>query len=192
MIDQALLTAETFVERRPELPDGGQWVELAAGRISILGPPEDPHGVIVLNLSKEIGNYLQDGGAGYACFDLGLIVARNPDTVRWGAMCYFIEGERFAETDKLITETKPALVVEIASSPVRRQDMRERVLEYLRWGVKRVWVIDPDEKQVHVFGNDLVTIHLGAHDTLIGHPVLTGFNIHVQVLFEEPKWWNAK
>ncbi|MFN0199060.1 MAG: Uma2 family endonuclease [Planctomycetaceae bacterium] len=192
MIDQALLTAEAFVERRPELPDGGQWVELASGRISILGPPEDPHGVIVLNLSKEIGNYLQGGGAGYACFDLGLIVARNPDTVRWGAMCFFNEGERFAESDKLITETKPALVVEIASSPARRADMRERVLEYLRWGVKRVWVIDPDEKQAHIFGSDLVTIHLGAHDTLVGHPVLTGFNIRIQALFEEPKWWNAK
>lgn len=191
VIDQALLTAEKFAERRSDLPDGGQWVELVAGRVSILGQPDDAHGVIVLNLSKEIGKFLQAGGAGYACFDLGLVVAREPDTVRWSAMAFFIEGERFAESDKLITDTRPALVVEIASSNARRRDMRERVLEYLRWGVNRVWVIDPVDRQMHIFGNDLATIHLGEHETLIGHPVMTGFNVKIQDLFAEPKWWTG-
>ncbi|MDA0832703.1 MAG: Uma2 family endonuclease [Planctomycetota bacterium] len=191
VIDQAQLTAEKFAERRPELPDGGQWVELVAGRISILGQPDDAHGVIVLNLSKEIGEFLQAGGEGYACFDLGLVVAREPDTVRWSAMAFFTEGERFAESDKLITDTRPALVVEVASSNARRRDMRERVLEYLRWGVNRVWVIDPDDRQVHIFGNDLVTIHLGEHETIVGHPVLSGLNVKVKALFAEPKWWTG-
>lgn len=191
MIDQALLTAETFAERRPDLPDGGQWVELVAGRISVLGQPDDVHGVIVLNLSKEIGEFLQQGGDGYACFDLGLVVARDPDTVRWSAMSFFTEGKRFAEADKLVTDTRPALVVEIASSNARRRDMRERVLEYLRWGVKRVWVIDPEDRNVHIFGNDLATIHLGRHETIVGHPVMTGFHVKIEDLFAEPKWWKG-
>ena len=73
------------------------------------------------------------------------------DTVRCPPASYFLEGPRFAEIDNLIAEQKPAVVVEIASTNDRRRQMEACVLEYLETKIPLVWVIDPHDKQVHVF-----------------------------------------
>ena len=84
-----LLTAEQFVAGRHELPDGGRWTELRAGRPVLLSPPTVEHGNAVLNLGKALAEYSQRGQGGYACFELGLVVARDPDTVQLPAACFF-------------------------------------------------------------------------------------------------------
>jgi hypothetical protein len=75
-----IMTAENFADERSELPDAGQWAELIRGVPVTLAPPDIEHGTIVLNLSKAFSTYVHSGGPGYACFDLGLIVERRPDT----------------------------------------------------------------------------------------------------------------
>src|SRR5579871_5633979 len=110
-----LLTAEQFGDQFFELPEGGRWTELIEGRLVELSPPDDAHGNVVRNLSKSLALYAQTSQRGYACFELGLIVRRDPDTVRFPAACYFVTGERFAESDKFLTDVCPALVIEIAS-----------------------------------------------------------------------------
>src|SRR5215475_8829898 len=98
------INAEQFDEQRFELPEGGRWTELVEGEIVALSPPDDAHGNIVRNLSKSLAIHAQQSQSGYACFELGLIVGRNPDTVRFPAACYFTQGERFSESDKFVTE----------------------------------------------------------------------------------------
>lgn len=188
----SLLTAEQFAEQKDHLPDGGRWAELVAGRVVTLEPPDDAHGTTVLNLSKAIASHMgrpQSADEGYACFDVGLIVARDPDTVRAPAMSWFNRGERFSEADKTITDTTPALVVEVASTNDRRRDVRRRVEEYHAWGVQMVWVIDPPETQVHVCPRGSRARQVSEHETLIGTPILAGFRIPVSDLFAVPSWW---
>jgi Uma2 family endonuclease len=72
-----LLTVEQFVAGRHELPDGGRWTELIAGRPILLSPPTVEHGNAVLNLGKALAEYSGKEQAGYACFELGFVVARR-------------------------------------------------------------------------------------------------------------------
>lgn len=189
MVDSALLTAEQFAETRFDLPDSGRWTELVRGRIATLAPPEPEHGTVVLNLSKELASYLQRDRVGYACFELGLILARSPDTVRYPPMSLFLGSTDFSETDKEITDKRPALVVEIASSPVRRRTIGDRVQEFLGWGIRQAWVIDPLEKTVDVLAIRKARQHLTSTESLEGGDLLPGFGMNVGDLFAEPSWW---
>ena len=191
MSAQTLLTAEEFAETKFDLPDGGRWAELVAGRVVHLDPPDTAHGTTVLNLSKVLAGHLQQNQSGYACFELGMIVGRKPDTVRCPAVSYFSEGERFAETEKTVTETRPSFVVEIASSNNRRRQMRERVQEYLHWGVQLVWVADPIEKIAHVFQPSGPCRSFTEQQSLSARPVLEEFRVQVSELFAVPEWWSG-
>src|SRR5689334_6584422 len=98
-----LLTAEEFAHSKYDLPDGGRWTELVEGQVKAYSAVDDIHGNVVRNLSAALANHAQQTQQGYAGFELGLIVSRGPDTVRCPAISYFVDGERFAELDKIVT-----------------------------------------------------------------------------------------
>jgi Uma2 family endonuclease len=188
MTTSELLTAEQFASTRDELPDGGRWTELVAGKLVTLSPPTIEHGTAVLNLSKALAEYSQKEQGGYACFELGLMTARNPDTVRVPAICFFTSGPTFAEADKVVTETRPALVVDVASTSDRRRGMEQRVTNWLEWGVRAVWVLDLQAKQVHAVEKGRAGQRFAEHQSLSGGSVLSGFKFSVGDLFKEPGW----
>ncbi len=189
MSSDVILTAEEFADTRHELPDGGRWTELIAGRPVLMSPPSVEHGNAVLNLGKALAKFSQTGQGGYACFELGLVVARNPDTVLFPAACFFTTGAMFAESDKVVTEARPTLVVEVASSNDRRRGMNERIGGWLNWGAMLVWLLDPHAKKVHVFEKGRAGQPLAEHELLTGRTVLSGFQTSVGGLFKEPGWW---
>jgi Uma2 family endonuclease len=185
------LTAEQFDDQRPDLPEGGRWVELNAGRVVQFDPPDPAHGNVVLNLSKTLADYLgkqAPAESGYVCFELGLLVARRPDTVHFPAASYFV-GSRFVEADKTYTDVVPRLVVEIASTNSRRRGLADRVNDYLKWGVPFVWFIDTVERQVHVVQQGQATETYDDQQSLDGSPVFRGLQIPVAELFQTPSWW---
>ena len=182
------MTAEEFVAGREELPDCGRWIELAAGYLVTLSPPSVEHGTTILNLSKALARHTQAHRAGYACFELGLLVKRRPDTLLFPAVSYFSSGPMFAETDKIVTEARPSLVVEVASTNDRRRGMEQRAAGWLDWGVSAVWVLDPQQKQAHVVEQGRGGQRLAEHQELLGNSVLPGFQIRIADLFKEPAW----
>jgi Uma2 family endonuclease len=183
-----LMTAEEFVARREDLPDGGRWVELAAGKLITLSPPTVEHGTAVLNLSKGLARQTQTEQEGYACFELGLLLIRRPDTLLFPAISYFSGGPMFAESDKGVTESRPSLIVEVASTNDRRRGMEQRVAGWLNWGVPAVWVLDPQHKQVHVVEQGRGGQRLAEHQELLGRNVLPGFQMRIAEIFQEPSW----
>ena len=184
-----LQTAETFIDSSFDLPDMGQWAELDRGRVTLLEAPDEIHGRIVLNLTKSLGEFLSASTSdAYPCFDLGLVISRDPDTVWFPAISVFT-GSRFSETAKPISESIPRLVVEIASTPDRRKRLSNRVLAYHERGVEVVWAIDPDERQVNVLTRGRHNRVFGERHELLGEDALAGFSIHVPSLFAQPKWW---
>jgi len=189
MSNDSLLTAEEFAATRHELPDGGRWTELVAGRPVLISPPSVEHGNAVLNLGKALAEYSQKGQGGYACFELGFTIARNPDTVLFPAACFFTIGAMFAESDKTVTESRPAVIVEVASSNDRRRGLDDRIGGWLNWGVSVVWLLDPHAKRVHVFEKGCPGQPLAEHESLTGQSVLSGFQTNVGNLFKEPGWY---
>lgn len=185
-------SAEEFVDTRFELPENGRWTQLVRGQVETLVPPDDDHGNVVRNLANAFSEYAHRTDRGYACFDLGLVVRRQPDTVRFPPACYFMGGTRFAETDNFLANSKPVLVVEIASTNDRRRQMEQVLTEYLDWGVPLAWVIDPDQKMVHTFQPGKVGRKFTDRQQLSGGTLLEGFEISIADLFVLPTWWNEK
>jgi len=192
MTTNELLTATQYAEQKLDLPENGRWTELVAGQIVTYSPPDDEHGNIVRNLLLAFSKFAHQTQRGYACFDIGLIVRRLPDTVRCPPACFFLEGERFSELDNLIATTRPTVVVEIASTNDRRTRMDRRVEEYLEAGIPLVWVIDPHEKQVHVFEPGRISKRYGENRTLYGGSAFEGFETPIASLFALPEWWDQK
>jgi Uma2 family endonuclease len=184
---QVAMTVDQFLAQREEMPEGGQWAELHAGVPVFLEPPDVDHGTVVLNLSKALATYFHQVEAGYACFDHGLHVAQQPDTVLFPAVSLYLTGPRFAELDNPVTTTVPALVVEILSTPDRKQGIELRLAQLLHWGVPSIWMIDPSAQMVHVWDRQGEQL-LSANNVLENVAVLPGFRVPVAELFAVPEW----
>lgn len=77
----------------------------------------------------------------------------------------------------------PDLVVEVVSPSDRIADVVEKAMMWLDAGVRLVWVVDPDERSVTVYGPDRVPRGLGVGDELDGGAVLPDFRVAVAELF---------
>ena len=196
------ITAEHFADTKFDHPEGGRWSELICGEVIVLEPPPAEHGVAVLNISKALARYLDLNPEGYACFELGLIVARSPDSVYCPAISYFVGGNRFAEMDNIVSESCPTLVVDVASTRDRSRFMRQRVEHYFRLGTSVVWVADPQQKRVSVYQPGQPPLVLGAGDvirsgdewwsTREAGPFLEEFELAVEQIFLDPVWYGGK
>lgn len=193
------LTAEEFAECRYDLAEGGQWAELIAGQPVELHPPEDAHGTAIMNLSKALADWVEQFRAGYACFEHGLIIKRNPDTVYCPPISYFDSGDRWAEMDRPVTESRPALVVEVPSTPDRARLLTDRITQYREWGVAVLWVVEPQTKRITVYSRNPEPTRLTQEDTLASDAgweheddasvVLPEFSLPVEQIFRAPDWW---
>jgi Uma2 family endonuclease len=178
-------TAEQF---QAALEEGDRWLEVVAGRLIRHSPPDETHGNVVRNLSKALGRFLRKAPTLYPCFELGLILARNPDTVRCPAISCFLPADGLVQMDRLLTDTRPELVVEVASSNDRRDAMSERLRGYHDWGVPAIWVFDPSSLHVHVFHRGSDPRMLKETEMLHGQFELAGFHVDVGAMFADPAW----
>ena len=186
-----VMTVDEFLAQRFDLPESGQWSELQEGRLVHLQPPDLDHGNTVLNLSKILARHAATA-EGYPCFDLGLLLERQPATLWFPSISYFEGGPKFAETDKLVSETVPAAVIELASTADRRRPMPDRARQYVRWGVREVWIVDPAEKSVQLHSGEPSgpARCWSRGDTVLFGGCFAGLDLRVGDLFAEPDWWS--
>lgn len=189
MIDASHFTVEQL---QGLLEEGERWLELSEGRLIRHDPPDVAHGNIVRNISRALAAHLRQRPDLVACFDLGLITSRNPDSVRFPAISGFPLPGGFAESDRLITDSVPRLVVEIASTNDRRRNLADRVKEFLQWGVTSVWVFDPIDRQAHLFVRGEMARKFREEELLRDTHVVPGFELRVAEAFADPEWWSAK
>src|SRR5688572_26658446 len=107
-----LMTAEEFYEWgcRPENQD--RFCELESGRIVDLPRPGKLHGMVCANLTGILGNFTAQRKTGYICSNgTGVIVKRNPDTVRGPDVLFFEDAENLEQVDEQYGETPPLLAV---------------------------------------------------------------------------------
>lgn len=187
------LTAEEFAEQRFDLPEAGRWTELVAGELVQLTPPDTMHGTAVLNLSKRLAEHRQRSpeAGGAACFDLGLITNRRPDTVLVPAVSVIPDVGPFALADAFLTDKVPSLVVEIPSTQDRRNALEWKVEAYLEFGVASVWIVEHGGERVRMMSQDAEEKLLFPGEKLQHEELLPGFQMPVRELFEEPEWWTG-
>jgi Uma2 family endonuclease len=77
----------------------------------------------------------------------------------------------------------PDLLAEVISPNDLAYEVDEKVMEYLRDGVRLIWVINPETKTVRVHRADGSYAWLNEGDVLDGENVLPGFRCRVSELF---------
>jgi Uma2 family endonuclease len=77
----------------------------------------------------------------------------------------------------------PDLVVEVVSPGDTQREVREKVEDWLRAGVRLVWVIFPATRTATAYRSLEDVIQLSEDDSLDGEEVVPGFNCRVGDLF---------
>jgi Uma2 family endonuclease len=187
-VETKLLTAEEFFEwgNRPE-NEGRLW-ELDQGRIVEMPPPGEFHGVNCSFIVYLLWQYVIKHGQGYVCSnDTGLIVARDPDTVRGPDIMLFGERRTLEQMSRGFCEGVPQLVVEVLSPGDQMTKVNRRLSQILKRGVPLVWLVDPEVRSVTVYRSDRPGfIVYDDTEELTGEEVLPDLRIRVEELFNLP------
>jgi len=78
----------------------------------------------------------------------------------------------------------PDLAIEIISPSNQADEIQNKVLDYLRYGTRLVWVVYPESQTVNVYTPSSSQI-LTTEDTLNGGEVLPGFSLAVKEIFPQ-------
>lgn len=174
--EQHVLAALAADGRACELVDG-VLVEKAVGYTE---------SVLAMLLVELLNTFVRSRNLGLVSGEHGLMRlfagrVRIPDVafVSWDRL----PGRRRPEQP--IPDLVPDLAVEVLSAGNTAAEMERKVQEYLRVGVRLVWVVDPVARTVLEHQPSVDAKLLRAGDSLTGDPVLPGFRLDLSTLFAE-------
>jgi Uma2 family endonuclease len=157
------------------------WTELVRGEVAERLPRTRPMAFLVASFSRLLGNHLHAAKRGILVPRCGVILARNPDTVRVPDVAVYDDDATFAELGAGYAETPPLLAV-LITHPEELVDLT-RIEDFLRAGTKIVWAVDAVWRSVSVHRLGTTADH---STTLLGEEVLPGFKCDVGEFFRLP------
>jgi Uma2 family endonuclease len=181
------MTAEEFLDwvQRPE--NANHWFELVRGEVIELPAPTKIHGRICANIGYLLEGYVRQRGFGYVTSnDAGVLLERDPDTVRGPDVALYEDAQSFEELHPKYGEVPPRLAVEVMSPNDRIGRVLTKISDYLRNGVSLVWLVDFEERRVAVYWPDRPFEVLKADQELSAEDVLPGFRCRVSEFFFVP------
>ena len=178
LIGEKLLTAEEFLELcQRRLVKG----ELVNGVVSETLPAGGEHSEIKMALAAVLAGHVRPRRVGRMSIGAGVLLERNPDTVREPDVAYFS-----AETLPLdvkvrgFYEVVPDFVVEVVSPNDRPREIADKVAMWLSHGVRLVWAVYPTARTVAAHTDDGPTLVYTEDDELDGGAVLPDFRCLVR------------
>jgi Uma2 family endonuclease len=176
-----LLTAEEF-GRMPERDDGAH-DELVRGEVVIIGPlPGAMYGLICSNVGGLLHEHVERAGVGRVTARAGVILQRNPDTVRAPSVAYY-SFTRLPHLPQDYFEIAPDIAVEVLSPDAKRSAVRAKIAEYIAAGVRLVWLVDPETRTVLEYRGSLHGTEYDEAETITGADVLPEFTCRVADFF---------
>ena len=170
------------VTGRPEEPlyevDNGERVEL---------PPMSAYASwINTRLGCQLFPFVETHALGTVVLEMLFILDPERDLRRRPDIA-FVSSERWPLGQE-IPETGdwaviPDLAVEVVSPNDLFKDVFAKMREYFQMGVRQVWIILPEEKEVYVYNSQKDVRILGSSDQLDGGTLLPGFRLPVGTLF---------
>lgn len=186
-VQTGLMTAEEFWDWANQPQNEDKRYELERGEPVEMPSPGELHGVICFLVAHLLGQYVFARGTGYVCSnDTGLVVQRDPDTVRGPDLMLFGEPRRLEDLSVKFARGVPLLVVEVLSPSDQISQVNRRISQYLEHGVRLVWLVDPVVRTVTVYRADMSHRVLDETDELLGNDTLPEFRCRVAELFTLP------
>jgi len=177
------MTAAQFEERCTVLGP----CELIRGEVVELSPAGFGHSNVCFRVSQILGDWARAKKRGRVLSgEAGLIVESDPDTVRGADVAYYsYERMPKGKEPRGFCAVPPELVVEIVGKGQGWGDMVEKAGEYLRMGVDRVWVIDPESRRLYIIRADAEPVTLESSETIKDDGALPGFSTPVSAFFDD-------
>lgn len=159
--------------------------ELVRGEVREMAPAGFAHGRTAMRLGARIGTHVEAASAGVVvAAETGFRIARDPDTVRPPDAAFIAAEQVPSDVEQRgFPDVVPDLVVEVVSPSDRAGEVLEKALEWVRAGVRLVWVVYPAQRLVVVHAADGSVTQVRAGDALDGADVLPGLKIAIDDLF---------
>jgi Uma2 family endonuclease len=181
-----LLTADDlFGVLEPDLPH-----ELRRGVLRVVTPASSAHGAVITRLLVALGQQVYSHGLGALFTEAtGFLLERDPDTLLCPDIA-FVAKERLPAggLEPRFLEVAPDLAVEVLSPSDRPAAVRAKIADYLKLGVRAVWVVDLARRTVRIHsraGRRTSEALLAEDDTLDGGEVVPGFRCRIADLFAD-------
>lgn len=163
-------------------------VELGRGEVVVTEVPLPGHLVIVDRLRRQLILFDARSPGRIVCVASGgeckLSVAQF-DSERHPDLAVYLTQPPYQDSNTVWSEWIPELVIEVVSSGSQTRDYDEKRAEYLAFGVKEYWVVDPERLEVLVLrrSRGMWTEQvLKAADKYLSH-LLPGFELDVAAVF---------
>jgi Uma2 family endonuclease len=182
-----LMTADEFFDfcHRPENRD--KHFELERGTVVEMSLPGERHGVVCGNTAGILWTYTRQRQRGHVCTnDTGLLVERDPDTVRGADVTLYDELRKYSELNPKYSDRAPKLLAEVLSPNDKPGQVIRRIYRFLATGVALVWVLDPEDRTLTVFRTGKEPVELKADQEVTGEEVLPDLRIKVADFFAMP------
>lgn len=158
-----------------------------------MSPAGWKYGGIALWLGRKVGDFVDENELGMTtAAETGFILYKNPDpagkdTVRAPDVGFIAASRAPADLDELpdgYVPFAPDLAIEVVSPNDEKDEIEEKVAQYLKYGTRLVWVMYSAQKEVKVHASHQKPRTLKVGDTLDGGDVLPGFRLAVRDIFQ--------
>ncbi len=167
------------------LPDDHNIYEIIEGNLYMTPAPTPKHQNVSLNLAFLIKRYLKEHLIG-KIYESPIDVLLGQQTVVQPDVLFILTENLSIITDKNI-QGAPDLVIEIYSPGTIQKDRILKVKSYAKFGVKHLWLIDPDNQTLEAFELDKETYRLVeclAGEEVFYPSIFPGLNIPLKELWE--------
>ena len=186
-VAKKLMTAEEFFESCHLPENAARNLELVQGEVEEMPRPGVRHGVVCNNGAYIFGGYTRRIRRGYSCAnDTGLIIGREPDTVRGPDVFLYLDSKPYGELEVRYSEKLPDLLLEVLSPTDRLGQVIKRIQKFLEQGVQMVWLADPESCNITVFRPNAAPVVYDKDQELAGFDLLPDFRCPVSEFFFVP------
>jgi Uma2 family endonuclease len=182
-----LMTAEEFFDFVNEPRNRDRHYELVRGEVVKVSRPGDRHGSICAMVVYILVGYTLAIKRGHVTSnDTGIVLERDPDTVRGADVALYMEKVRYRQLKVKYLKQLPKLIVEVMSPNDRMGRMLKRIAKFLKEGVAMAWLLDPEDETLTIFMSNKEPIVLERDEEVAGLKLLPDFRCKVADFFEMP------
>lgn len=170
-----------------ELPESIRW-EIDEGRLECQEPTAADHGDGVARVTVVLARFVDGAQLGRVfAGDPGFWLAHAPDTLRAPDVAFVGHARLAAIADPAaFAPVPPDLAVEVLSPSDRLAAVRRKAAQYLAFGVRSVWILDPRARRLEQYAAGSGTRTLQGDEATVEDPTLPGFRCRLRDLLPVP------
>ncbi|MBE9168083.1 Uma2 family endonuclease [Pleurocapsales cyanobacterium LEGE 06147] len=158
----------------------------AAGELVVMSPTGGETGDRNRRITQRLGNWTDEDNTGLAfdsstCFRLPNGAERSPDAAwisleRWQSLT--------REEQAGFPPLAPDFVIELRSPSDNLRTLESKMQEYIDNGVRLGWLIDPQNRRVHIYRPHQPVEIVQSPSSLSGEDVLRGFTLNLDKILD--------